>query len=217
MTAMMSGVKTDVGVIGVDEDIERGDCASLSGNELVTSLEAAEIPGKSTGIISTGRITHATPATTYAKSAERNWEDNSDMPAAVAAGCVDIASQLLSFENGIQSRFSGVKVNGIEVVLGGGRRHFLTKDVAFNSTDGRDLTAEWQAQYPAGSFVTDQAGFDTVDANTTPRLFGLFNESHMQYEADRGNDIAGEPSLREMTNKAIDILDNNEQGFFLMV
>jgi alkaline phosphatase len=229
MTAMMSGVKTDAGVIGVNEAISRGDCASVSGNELVTALELAEIAGKSTGIISTARITHATPAATYAKSAERNWEDNSDMPAAaVAAGCVDIASQLISFENDMQSRFSGAKVNGIEVVLGGGRRHFLPKDADFNSTDaasavegdrtdGRDLTAEWQAQYPAGSFVTDQAGFDAVDANTTPRLFGLFNESHMQYEADRGNDIAGEPSLREMTNKAIDILDNNEQGFFLMV
>lgn len=229
MTAMMSGVKTDAGVIGVNEAISRGDCASVSGNELVTALELAEISGKSTGIISTARITHATPAATYAKSAERNWEDNSDMPAAaVAAGCFDIASQLISFEHDMQSRFSGAKVNGIEVVLGGGRRHFLPKDAAFNSTDaasavegdrtdGRDLTAEWQAQYPAGSFVTDQAGFDAVDANTTPRLFGLFNESHMQYEADRGNDIAGEPSLREMTNKAIDILDNNEQGFFLMV
>jgi alkaline phosphatase len=229
MTAMMSGVKTDAGVIGVNEAISRGDCASVSGNELVTALELAEIAGKSTGIISTARITHATPAATYAKSAERNWEDNSDMSAAaVAAGCVDIASQLISFEHDMQSRFSGAKVNGIEVVLGGGRRHFLPKDATFNSTDaasavegdrtdGRDLTAEWQAQYPAGSFITDQAGFDAVDANTTPQLFGLFNESHMQYEADRGNDIAGEPSLREMTSKAIDILDNNEQGFFLMV
>jgi len=39
----------------------------------------------------------------------------------------------------------------------------------------------------------------------------------MLYEADRGNDIAGEPSLTEMTTKAIDILDSNQQGFFLMV
>jgi len=229
MTAMMSGVKTDVGVIGVSEAISRGDCSTVSGNELVTALELAEIAGKSTGIISTARITHATPAATYAKSADRNWEDISDMPsAAVTAGCVDIASQLISFESDMESKFAGADVDGIEVVLGGGRRHFLPKDAAFNSadavsavegdrTDGRDLTAEWKAQYPAGSYVMDQAGFDAVDANTTPRLFGLFNESHMQYEADRGNDIAGEPSLKEMTSKAIDVLDNNEDGFFLMV
>tara|TARA_R110002153_G_scaffold24025_4_gene77048 strand:- start:236 stop:901 length:666 start_codon:yes stop_codon:yes gene_type:complete len=39
----------------------------------------------------------------------------------------------------------------------------------------------------------------------------------MQYEADRSNDVAGEPSLTEMTSKAIDVLDNNAKGFFLMV
>ena len=67
MTAMMSGVKTDAGVIGVSEAIERGDCGTVAGNELVTALELAEIAGKSTGILSTARITHATPAATYAK------------------------------------------------------------------------------------------------------------------------------------------------------
>lgn len=229
MTAMMSGVKTDVGVIGVDEDIVRGDCSTVSGNELVTALELAEIAGKSTGIISTARITHATPAATYAKSADRNWEDISDMPAdAVTAGCEDIASQLVNFEANLEARFAGVDVDGLEVVMGGGRRHFLPKDAAFNSgdavsategdrTDSRDLTAEWKSSYPDGTYVFDHAGFNTVDASTTPHLFGLFNESHMQYEADRHNDVAGEPSLREMTSKALDVLDNNAEGYFLMV
>ena len=62
----------------------------------------------------------------------------------------------------------------------------------------------------------DQAGFDTLNADTK-RVFALFNESHMQYEADRANDVAGEPSLSAMTGKAIDILKNNEKGFFLTV
>ena len=92
MTAMMSGLKTDVGVIGVDEDIERGDCATVSGNEVVTALELAEVKGLSTGIISTARITHATPAATYAHAADRNWEDDGDMSTkAKDAGCKDIA------------------------------------------------------------------------------------------------------------------------------
>ncbi|GAA6171268.1 alkaline phosphatase [Colwellia sp. KU-HH00111] len=229
MTAMMSGVKTDAGVIGVDADIQRGDCASVAGNEMISALELAEIAGKSTGIISTARITHATPAATYAKSAERNWEDISDMPeAAITAGCEDIASQLVNFEANLEARIAGVDVDGIEVVMGGGRRHFLPKDSAFNSidaasekegdrTDGRDLTAEWRANYTSGDYIVDQASFDAINPETTTRLFGLFNESHMQYEADRANDIAGEPSLSEMTNKAIDILDNNDKGFFLTV
>ena len=160
MTAMISGVKTDVGVIGVDEDIERGVCSTVAGNELLTATELAEIKGLATGVISTARITHATPAATYAKSADRNWEDVSDMPEdAVTGGCEDIASQLVNFEANLESRFAGVDVDGLEVVMGGGRRHFLPKDAAFNSadamsavegdrTDERDLTAEWQAKYP---------------------------------------------------------------------
>ena len=229
MTAMMSGLKTDVGVIGVDEDIERGNCATVAGNEVVTALELAEIKGLSTGVISTARITHATPAATYAKSADRNWEDVSDMPEdAVTAGCTDIADQLVNFESNLEARFSGIDVDGIEVGMGGGRRHFLPKDEAFNSadavssvegdrTDDRDLTSEWQQMYENGVYVIDQAGFDAIDTETTERVFGLFNESHMQYEADRANDIAGEPSIAEMTEKAINILDNNDKGFFLMV
>lgn len=230
MTAMMSGVKTDVGVIGVDEDIVRGDCSTVFGNELVTALEMAEIIGRSTGIISTARITHATPAATYAKSADRNWEDISDMPvAAIEAGCEDIASQLVNFEDNLKARYPYAhRINGIDVVMGGGRRHFLPRDPAFNSpdavssiegdrTDGRDLTAEWQDMYPEGEYIFDQMGFDAIDANSTEKVFALFNESHMQYEADRANDIAGEPSIAEMTAKTIDILDNNKKGYFLVV
>ncbi|WP_105265667.1 alkaline phosphatase [Pseudoalteromonas sp. T1lg76] len=228
MTAMVSGVKTDAGVIGVDEDVERGNCASVAGNELVTALELAEIRGLSTGVVSTARITHATPAATYAKSADRNWEDVSDMPEeAVAAGCQDIAAQLVNFEKNLEARYLGTDVDGIEVVMGGGRRHFLPKDEAFNSddalstvegdrTDGLDLTAQWQEQYENGVYVWDRAGFEALSDNAE-RVFALFNESHMQYEQDRENDIAGEPSLSEMTAKAIDILDNNDKGFFLTV
>lgn len=229
MTAMMTGVKTDVGVIGVDEDIVRGDCSTTFGNELVTALELAELAGKSTGIVATARITHATPAATYAKSADRNWEDISDMPAdAVTDGCEDIASQLVNFESNLEARFPGADVDGMEVAMGGGRRHFLPKDAAFNSgdqvsaiegdrTDSRNLPAEWQATYPDGTYVIDQAGFDAVDTESTENLLGLFNESHMQYEADRHNDVLGEPSIEEMTTKAIQILDNNKKGYFLMV
>ncbi|HEY5715398.1 MAG TPA: alkaline phosphatase [Psychromonas sp.] len=229
MTAMMSGVKTDAGVIGVSENATRGDCASMAGNELVSLLDLAEINGLSTGIISTARITHATPAATYAKSVERNWEDISDMPSeAISAGCKDIADQLVNYESNLEKRFSGIDVNGIEVVLGGGRRHFLPKDVNFNTpdavssiegdrSDNRNLISEWQTSYPNGKYVYDRTGFDAIDSETTERVFGLFNESHMQYSADIANDIAGEPTLTQMTDKAINILNNNDKGYFLMV
>lgn len=228
MTAMISGVKTDVGVIGVDEDIERGVCSTVAGNELLTATELAEIKGLATGVISTARITHATPAATYAKSADRNWEDVSDMPEdAVTTGCEDIASQLVNFEKNLEARFVGTDVDGLDFVMGGGRRHFLPKDAAANSTDAastiegdrtdeRNLVTEWQTQYPDATYVMDQTGFDAI-ADDATKVFGLFNESHMQYEADRANDVAGEPSLTDMTTKAIEVLGKNEKGFFLTV
>ena len=131
-------------------------------------------------------------------------------------------------KNNLEARFAGLDVDGIEVMFGGGRRHFLPKDAAFNTadavssvegdrTDGRDLTAEWQAKYTAGQYVIDQAGFEAINPATTERVLGLFNESHMRYEANRGEDALGEPSLTQMTAKAIDVLDNNDDGFFLMV
>lgn len=228
MSAMMTGVKTDAGIISIDENVQRGDCRSGQGHEVFTALELAEVAGMSTGVVTTARLTHATPAATYAHAAERDWEDVSDMPAeAVAAGCPDIADQLVNFQARLQQR-SGVAVNGIEVAMGGGRRHFLPADAAFNSpdavssvegdrSDGRNLINEWQKTYPDGNYVYGLEGFNAIDPAKTTHLLGLFNESHMRFEADRPNDKSGEPTLAEMTSKAIDVLDNNPQGYFLMV
>ncbi len=228
MSAMMTGVKTDAGVISIDEMAQRGDCVSGQGHEVFTALELAEIAGLSTGVVTTARLTHATPAATYAHATERDWEDVSDMPqTAVEAGCEDIASQFVSFREHLTQK-SGVNVNGLEVAMGGGRRHFLPKDAAFNSadaesavegdrTDGRNLITDWQSQYPEGKYIDGLAGFDAIDPETTTTLFGLFNESHMRYVADRPNDVLGEPTLAQMTRKAIQMLDNNPQGYFLMV
>ena len=229
MTAMASGVKTDVGVIGVDEDIVRGECGTVAGNEVVSALELAELKGLATGVVSTARITHATPAATYAKSADRNWEDVSDMPEeALAAGCEDIASQLVAFEARLESRHDGADVDGLEVAMGGGRRHFLPDEAAANSadaaseiegdrTDGRNLVEEWQATYPDGRYVSDLDGFESLDTATDGPVLALFNESHMQYEIDQANDIAGEPSLTAMTGAAIELLEDDEDGFLLVV
>ena len=232
VTAMMSGVKTKAGVLGVSSSVTRLDCESSQGIELRTALELAEIAGKATGVISTARITHATPAGAYSKSADRNWEDISDMGDQADKGCLDIADQLINFEslleNAVNAGEDHENIDGLEIVMGGGRRHFLPKDSAFNvelpaesgaegdRTDGRDLTAEWKAQYPEGAVVHTQAEFDALTGNES-KVLGLFNESHMLYEADRGNDIGGEPSLSEMTSKAVDYLKKDEDGFFLMV
>jgi alkaline phosphatase len=65
--------------------------------------------------------------------------------------------------------------------------------------------------------VWKKSDFDAINPAAVDRLLGLFEPSHMQYEADRDNDIGGEPSLEAMTTKAMDILAKNRNGYFLMV
>ncbi|PIK58914.1 putative alkaline phosphatase, tissue-nonspecific isozyme-like [Apostichopus japonicus] len=170
--------------------------------------------GKSTGVVTTARLTHATPASTYAHSPERVWENDSDLTnAAVDAGCTDIASQFIDAPQ-------------INVALGGGRREFLPiteTDPEYPGSrgqrrDGRNLVEEWKAEHPANSeFVWNKEQFDDVDPDTIRYLFGLFETGHMQFESERPDDGAGEPSIAEMTDKAIRILSKNSNGFFLAV
>lgn len=217
MSAIVTGVKTDIGVFGVDEHVTYGDCESGKGRELVSLLDIAELAGKATGIISTARITHATPGATYAKTANRDWEDDWQLSKkAKAAGCEDIASQFLSFKSRLEAKFGEGATDGIEVALGGGRRHFHSDgDNGGRRKDGRDLIAEWQASYPTGRFVDNEAALAQV--STTPVL-GLFSNSHMAYASERSRPNSKQPSLPAMTVKALELLkDKSPEGFFLMV
>ena len=65
-TAMLSGVKTRAGVIGLSSTPPRGDCQAAAGHELDSLFELGERAGLATGIVTTARITHATPAAAYA-------------------------------------------------------------------------------------------------------------------------------------------------------
>ncbi|SDI07402.1 alkaline phosphatase [Vibrio xiamenensis] len=209
-SAMVTGVKTKQGVISVDDNVKRGFCTTVKGNEAKTAWEMAAEKGLSVGVVSTARITHATPATSYAHSADRDWESDASMPnIAKNQGCVDIAQQLIGFNNG----------QGMDVVFGGGRREFLPTTVVDpegkkgKRKDGKNLVEQWQTMHPSGEYVYDKTGFDAIDPSAD-KIFGLFESSHMQYEADRRNE---EPSLAEMTSKAIDVLAKNQQGYLLMV
>ena len=215
-TAMVAGVKAANGTIGVTQAAVNDVCASQPGTEVTTIFELAERAGLATGIVSTARVTHATPAATYAKTVQRDWENDSQLSdEARANGCRDIAAQLIDWPAG----------DGFEVILGGGRANFMLADQADPENadatgaraDGRDLVAEWKARRNDAAYVTNKEGFDAVDPAATGRILGLFERSHMQYEADRDASPAGEPSLAEMTTKAIDVLARNDQGFVLMV
>ncbi|MFD1508120.1 alkaline phosphatase [Lacimonas salitolerans] len=197
-TAMMSGVKTKAGIVGVNENVVRGDCSTLPGNTVASMNEIMTAMGKETGIVSTARITHATPASAYAKSADRNFE------ASVPEGCdtqKDIATQL----------FDAMMAGTIDVAMGGGKRNFHA-DEGGRRLDGMNLIEMAEAE--GVQFADSQASFDGLTLDGTP-ILGLFENSHMMYEADRSD----EPSLAEMTAAAITALSAKagDNGFFLQV
>jgi alkaline phosphatase len=216
ISAMATGVKTKIGVISLTDRVQYGVCASQRAATVDTLGELAERAGLATGVVSTARITHATPAAIYAHAAGRDWESDALLSdEARAGGCPDIARQLIEFAAG----------DGIDVALGGGRANFLPAETGDPEEaemkgarrDGRNLAEEWTRKGNNRLYVWDQKGFDAVDPAAAPKLLGLFDASHMEFEADRARDAAGEPSLAEMTRKAIEILDRDDDGFFLLV
>ncbi|MDR6992019.1 alkaline phosphatase [Luteimonas sp. 3794] len=213
MTAIATGVKSHMGAIGVSAG-NRLDCAGSRGRHLQSWLRLANDAGLDTGIVTTTRLTHATPAATYAHAPDRNWESDADLPEeARAAGCRDIAQQILDFAPG----------KGPRVLMGGGRGMFMPAserdpeydDKVGQRLDGRDLTAEWRAANPGGAFVWNTAQLRA--AKDAEAVFGLFEPDHMQYEHDRDQSESGEPDLAEMTRFAIERLARDGKGYVLLV
>lgn len=211
ITAIVTGVKTKDAMLSVSQRAVRGDYASVAGNELPTILEIMKRAGRSVGVVTTTRLTHATPAACYAHVPERDWEGDADLSgAARAAGFPDIARQLVEF------------APGIDVAFGGGRGKFVGNNVRDpkggkkgTRLDGRNLTEEWKAKQ--GLYIFTGTQLRELSPQTTNRVLGLFNYSHLEFEHDRIAQDADEPSLTEMTVKAIELLARNTNGFFLMV
>ena len=213
MAAYMTGVKMRNEVISMSPETVARDSANKSytsgadstcpagnGSAVTTLLELAKKAGKSVGAVTTTTVTHATPAATYAHICNRNGENA-------------IAAQAVPGGAGYNSALG----NGVDVLLGGGTDHFLPTSLGGKRTDGRDLTAELKAQ--GYTYVNSGTAFKAVDTAATTKLVGLFNKSLLNYELDRAKtaNAIDEPSLADMTEKAIKLLQKNGKGFFLMV
>ncbi|MGL6312905.1 alkaline phosphatase [Vibrio sp. WXL103] len=195
MTAMTTGVKTKAGVIGLSDNVERGDC-EIQDEHLHTLIELATHKGMATGLVSTGRVTHASVAPLYAHTSNRDWE--SSVSDQCQGQVSDIAYQLVH------------EAAPINVVLGGGSREFLPQSEG-GRRDNTDLTQQWTARFGAQSaYIDSREEFEATDFANSDRVLGLFNDSHLAYEVDRDAEL--EPSLSEMTQAALTLLTNNERG-----
>ena len=203
-SALNTGIKSRNGTINIDDagDFDSCDAAAKAG--LTTFAEIAADMGKSVGIVTTTRLTHATPAAVYARSAQRDWEDDSELPPNCAQK--DIAAQMVDqIDKGV-----------IDLAMGGGSRGFFPNGITGEDggegrrIDDRNLVEEVKAK--GWQYVWNREGL--LAADPAKPILGLYEGSHMNYEADRPED---EPSLTEMTEVAINNLKNNEEGYYLMV
>ncbi|MFM5519930.1 alkaline phosphatase [Aeromonas jandaei] len=194
MSAYMTGVKSNNGVISMDSDAtQESNCSKSAGKPATTLLELAKAAGRGTGVVTTTRVTHATPAATYAHLCNRDLE-------------ADIAAQLVPGGAGYNSALK----EGVDVVLGGGSSFFLPKADKGKREDGRNLISEMKAK--GYQFAGNLDELNKAEAGKP--LLGLFGASHMKYDLDRP---ASEPSLAQMTLAAIKLLKEKKQGYFLMV
>lgn len=163
-TALACGVKTNNGAIGVDEN-----------NKAVSNMiEIAEKNGKSTGLVSTSSITHATPASFIAHQPKRSMNE-------------EIAADFLKTD--------------IDVFIGGGEDFFVKRK------DERNLLEELNKKDYTVLKSIDEAA-DIKEG----KLAVLTAPKHNGKRDERAPDM-----LEKSTMKAIELLSNNSDGFFLMV
>ncbi|VVC29117.1 Alkaline-phosphatase-like, core domain,Alkaline phosphatase-like, alpha/beta/alpha,Alkaline [Cinara cedri] len=218
-TAYLTGVKANFETIGVTAKVKTFDClGSLAPENRTQSIaEWSMKHGKAVGLVTTARVTHASPAGLYAHVASREWEDDGmsgkeNEPD--VSKCDDIAKQLVTGHPG----------KDIKVILGGGRQMFLHK----NNTERKgnrmdmDLLKLWKEDktkrfrtHNNATYVEDREQLLNVDPSKTDYLLGLFDDKHMKFHLNA--DPKTQPTLEEMTEKAIEILKKEKNGFFLFV
>jgi alkaline phosphatase len=206
-TALLTGVKNNFMVLGLTADVNLRNCsASLNESHRLDSImRFAQKAGKSTGIVTNTRLTHATPAASYAISASRQWEGPENTP----SGCPDIADQLIN--GGVGRNF--------DVMMGGGGRYFLPTHEGGRRNDNRNLLNEFVVNNRReGKIVKiprNRTELNEINVRMTDKILGIFAESHLDYKLRADDEV--QPTLTEMTAKALEVLKKNRDGFVLMV
>lgn len=220
-----------------------------NGQAVETILEAAKKQGYAVGLVTTTRVTHATPAAFASHIWYRDLEDyiSAQYIASTQAQYQAIfdASPTPAYRyNATRDWVLPAPKVGVEldVLLGGGSRHFLPKNVAspyeaiVDRTGAPVLNPATGAAValPRGrraddvdlvSYAVNQRNYGFVNSRDAllnldlaqygqggKKLLGLFNASHVNYEQDRQTGASWEPSLADMTHVAIEVLKAKSNG-----
>ncbi|KAH8254148.1 hypothetical protein KR032_008702 [Drosophila birchii] len=217
-TAYLCGVKTNIVALGITAAVNFNNCSGSEdpANRLTSIAEWAQNAGKSTGIVTTTTLTHASPSGAYAKTTNRFFESDTDIVTYGEgqndpATCTDIATQLITQTPG----------KNFDVMLGGGIGKFLPNTVTdpFNKkgerSDGVNLLSRWQGMHPGGVLAYNRDQLLSVNASKITNLIGTFRSGVMSFH--KMADAKEEPTLAEMTEKAIEVVSKNDDGYFIFI
>lgn len=200
MSAMMTGVKTRAGLISIGPEQDRTDCKNSEKYHQQTLFEWGHDKGFSTGVVTTARLTHATPAATYAHSPDRGWEgDLLRHPNAYWYGCDSIAKQL------VEKAYPA----GLDIALGGGASKL---EGYFES---------FQQQFGQQQLIQNQQQLLQLNSNSNRQsapILGVFSSGHMAFELDRKKRSENkQPSLKSMAEQALKYLQNKQTPYLFVV
>lgn len=195
-TALACGLSTANGFIGFDPDLQPA----------ANVIEGAKAQGYLTGVLTSTRVTHATPASFSSHAYDRNDEEH------IAV------QQLGGYTLGRQ----------VDLLWGGGKRFFLPQSHENSTrTDDRDLISEAEeAGYTVLLNLDDFKEYTTHSSARRSRIssrnnglqlpsLGLFTNDHLSFEIDRDSSV--EPSLSELSIAALDTLDGGDEPFIIMI
>ncbi len=214
-TAWSSGVKTYNGALGVD----------VNGKPFPTLLELAKGAGLATGNVTTSEIQDATPAAQFSHITRRKCYS----PESTTKLCPEVALE----NGGLGSISEQLITTRADITLGGGAKSF--NEVA-KAGEYQGKTLLDQAKSEGFVIVKNLDELQAVKkANQDQPVLGLFAEGNMPVrwkgpKAEQGGALkeaiecivnpdrtADVPTLAAMTEKAIEVLSTNENGFFLQV
>jgi alkaline phosphatase len=200
-TAMSTGTKTKDGSIGVD----------INGNPLTNIVQIAESLGKSTGVVTSVGISHATPAAFVAHNTDRSkYAAITEEMLYHSAVDVIMGCGALDYDN-----------DGNAISTPKSPKYIADAtwtDIQDGSVTGADANGDGISD--TWTVIRDRDEFlSYVEGDTPTRVLGIpYVYDTLQYGRASGAPLIGTvPTLEEMTNAALNILDNNQDGFFLMI
>ncbi|GAA4853526.1 alkaline phosphatase [Kitasatospora terrestris] len=216
-TAWSSGVKTYNAALGVDAYEKR----------VATLMEQAKAAGFATGNVSTAEITDATPAGEFSHVLLRGCQGPSYSDAACLPKNADGTFEAKPADSTLITPVAEqIARNGTaDVILGGGLARFEPDDQKALEAQGYQVLGSFgDAALPAQSAASQKVATKAdLDAAKGKKVVGLFNRGNLTVETAKAALPAGapeksEPTLSDMTTKAIDLLSKkNKKGFFLQI